>query len=157
LWGKTSNFELDARVPLIIADPKYPAGHGQSTQALAELVDLYPTLTSLAGIAGDLHQGLEGLNLAPVIENPQNSVKDAAFTQHPHPFYGPRTNWQAEGYSIRTADWRYTEWRSIDTGEILAQELYDHVNDPDETQNVAATQPAIVRAHAARLAEQFEL
>lgn len=137
LWGKTTNFELDARVPLIIADPRQPAGHGKKTGALAELVDLYPTLAHLAGVAGDLPGNLEGDNLAPVLTDPGASVKDAAFTQHQHPFYGPASNWQAWGRSIRTERWRYTEWRAIKSGKILARELYDHENDPHETRNLA--------------------
>ncbi len=155
LWGKTTNFELDARVPLIIADPAQPAGHGRTTTSLAELVDLYPTLASLAAIDGDLTKRLEGDNLAAVVADPATSVKEAAFTQHQHPFYGAPTNWKAWGYSIRTANWRYTQWRSIDGGELIAQELYDHVLDPGESRNVAAEHPKVVESHATRLAEQF--
>lgn len=153
LWGKTTNFERDARVPLIIADPAHPGGHGRTTTALAELIDLYPTLASLAGIDGDLGERLEGHDLAPVVDDPRETVKDAAFTQHQRPFYGPRSGWKAWGYSIRTADWRYTEWRAIDGGEVLARELYDHAQDPGESRNVASQHPDVVDSHAARLAE----
>ncbi|MCB9949617.1 MAG: sulfatase [Planctomycetaceae bacterium] len=156
LWGKTSNFELDARVPLIIADPTRSRGHGRTTAALAELIDLYPTLATLAGIEGDLNKRLEGTSLAPVVADPANSVKEAAFTQHQQPFYGSPKNWKAWGYSIRTARWRYTEWHAIDGGEVMAQELYDHVKDPHETRNVAAKNPDVVAEHSARLARQFK-
>lgn len=157
LWGKTSNFELDARVPLIVADPAHPSGHGKTTDSLAELVDLYPTLASLAGVDDDLSQRLEGDDLAGVVAEPTVSVKDAAFTQHPQPFYGSAKNWRARGYSVRTADWRYTEWRSTETGDLMARELYDHVRDPGETRNVAADHNDIVESHARRLAKQFAL
>ena len=157
LWGKTTNFELDARVPLIIADPTRPAGHGKQTSALAELVDLYPTVAALAGIDGDLSKRLEGDNLAAVVADPTASVKDAAFTQHQHPFYGSEKNWKAWGYSIRTANWRYTQWRSIKGGELMAEELYDHVNDPGESRNVVTKHPEVVKPHAAQLAEHFGL
>jgi iduronate 2-sulfatase len=40
LWGKTSDFEFDAHVPLMISDLR-PENHGQKTSALAELVDLF--------------------------------------------------------------------------------------------------------------------
>ena len=155
LWGKTSNFELDARVPLIVADPGHAAGHGRKSKSLAELVDLYPTLAMLTGTQRDLSKRLEGDNLAPVIADPTGSVKDAAFTQHQHPFYGARSNWKAWGYSVRTAHWRYTEWRSIGNGQIIARELYDHRNDPLETKNVVTRHAEIVAAHARRLAQQF--
>lgn len=155
LWGKTTNFELDARVPLIIVDPAHSAGHGKITTSLAELVDLYPTLTSLAGIDGNLHRHIEGHDLAAVIANPKVKVKHAAFTQHQHPFYGRSTNWKAWGYSIRTTNFRYTEWRTISTGDVVARELYDHVHDPNESRNVAESEPELVQSHARRLAAQF--
>jgi len=137
LWGKTSNFELDARVPLIIADPRKKQHHGESTQALTELIDLYPTLAELAGIEEDLSPQLEGVNIAPVLEDPSLSVKDFALTQHQQPFYGSAKNWQAMGYSLRTDRWRYTEWRSLKDQSVMARELYDHDNDPQETRNLA--------------------
>lgn len=155
LWGKTSNFELDARVPLIIADPSQPESQGKKTEALAELLNLYPTLAELAGIDGDLNKRLEGVSLAPVVKDPSASVQDAAFTQHQQPFYGPPTNWKAWGYSIRTDDRRYTEWRAIDGGEVIARELYDYSDDPEETRNVAGERADEVEQLAARLAKQF--
>src|SRR5262249_17420091 len=49
LWGKTSCFELDARVPLVISAPGMKAA-GKTTTALVELVDLFPTITDLCGL-----------------------------------------------------------------------------------------------------------
>ncbi len=157
LWGKTSNFELDARVPLIIAAPAHGASHGKKSTALAELIDLYPTLADLAGITNDLSKNLEGVSLAPVLKDPATSVKDAAFTQHQQPFYGSRANWKAWGYSMRTDRWRYTEWRSIEDGNVIAGELYDHVNDPKETRNLI-NDPSlqdVITQLASQLAESF--
>lgn len=157
LWGKTSNFELDARVPLIVADPRQPAGQGRQTGALAELVDLYPTLGHLAGIADTLPKNLEGDDLSPILADPKAMVKNAAYTQHQQPFYGPPSNWQAWGRSIRSERWRYTEWRAINDGQLVARELYDHDSDPGETRNLAED-PALTGAMtplAAQLAEHF--
>ncbi|MEX2579308.1 MAG: sulfatase [Verrucomicrobiales bacterium] len=157
LWGKTTNFELDARVPLIVADPRRPDGHGRRTGALAELVDLYPTLASVAGIDDELPANLEGNDLAPVLDDPAATVKEAAFTQHQQPFYGPRSNWEAWGYSVRTESWRYTEWRDLEEKTVIARELYDHETDPLETRNLADEEAhaEAVSAHAERIAEQF--
>ena len=155
LWGKTSNFELDARVPLIIADPRVSNSQGAVTDSLAELLDLYPTLAEMAGIGDNLSQRLEGVSLAPVIQDPTTSVQDAAFTQHQQPFYGAPSNWKAWGYSIRTADRRYTEWRAIEDGEVIARELYDHTSDPGETKNIAVERDEEVKQLSRRLAQQF--
>lgn len=133
LWAKTSNFELDARVPVIIAAPgmKHP---GAKTGALAELLDLYPTLLELCGLPEP--EGIEGTSLVPVLENPNASVKDAAYTQHPRPAYFQGTP-EVMGRSVRSVRYRYTEWTDFQTGKLLAAELYDHQLDPLETVNVA--------------------
>lgn len=134
LWAKTSNFELDARVPLIIATPEHAAG--QRSDSLTELLDLYPTLVDLCGLPKPDH--LEGRSLRPVLEDPAVTVKEAAFTWHPRPAYPPGgKNPDVMGHSMRTDRYRYTEWRQYGTEKIVARELYDHDNDPHETVNVA--------------------
>lgn len=141
LWAKTSNFELDARVPLIIAPPA-PKHPGAKTAALVEMIDLFPTLTDLTALPDA--PGMEGASLVPLLEDPSASVKPAAFTQHPRPAYPDRTpKMQPEvmGYSVRTANWRYTEWMNWETGAVEASELYDHRKDEPELRNVAAAPP----------------
>ncbi len=157
LWGKTSNFELDARVPLIVAAPDLPERQGKKTRALAELVDLFPTFAELAGINEDLPENLEGLSLAPIIKGEADKVKDAAFTQHQHPFYGSRENWKAWGYSVRTDRWRYTEWRPIAGGDPMARELYDHRSDPGETKNLASDKAnqEVIKSLSKRITTMF--
>jgi iduronate 2-sulfatase len=132
LWTKTTNYELDTRVPLIIAAPK--KGRGVKTNALVELVDLYPTLAELGGLP--VPEGLEGTSLAPLLTRPGQRWKSAAFSQFPRP-------WQYKGepatmgYAIRTDRYRYVEWRNFKTGEVKATELYDHQADPGEVNNIA--------------------
>lgn len=152
LWAKTSNFELDARVPLMIAPPGY-AHAGKKTAALAELLDLYPTLVELCGLP--VVQGLEGKSLRTVLDDPQASVKDFALTQHPRPAYY-KGQPDAMGYSLRTRRYRYTEWRDWKTGNVIARELYDHQADPYENHNVAATR-SVVRELQPKLEQEFGL
>ncbi|MEQ8790426.1 MAG: sulfatase [Pirellulaceae bacterium] len=135
LWCKTSNFELDARVPLIIATPHQKTA-GQQTGALVELVDLYPTLAELCSLP--LPEGLEGTSMKPLLEDPWRAWKTAAFTQHPRPAYY-RGKPEAMGYSMRNGRWRYTEWRTLDGAAAVAVELYDQLLDPHETVNLAGT------------------
>lgn len=147
-WGKTSNFELDARVPLLIAPPAL-ATAARSTTALTELVDVFPTLTELCGLPTP--PGLAGLSLAPVLADPTRSVKSAAFTQHPRPAYFDREPSglpTAMGYSVRTATGRYTEWREWRTGRVVCREYYDHTRDPQELANMPDA-PASAAARAA--------
>ena len=133
LWAKTSNFELDARVPMLIATPD-PLGHanGQASDSVVELLDLYPTLVELCNLP--LVGETEGKSLVPVLKDPAVQVKAAALTQHPRPsYYGDQM--QAMGYSIRTPRFRYTQWHDRSNGGIIASELYDHGSDDDEMFN----------------------
>lgn len=138
LWAKTSNFEYDARVPMIIATPDGTGGRRSS--ALVELLDLYPTLADLCGLSAPTN--LEGTSLRPVLEDPRATVKPAAFTWHPRPAYPPNgKNPEAMGYSVRTNRYRYTEWRNYQTGKVVARELYDHQQDGAETRNIINNPP----------------
>ena len=107
-------------------------------------------------IASLLHSLLAAIGLL-ALADPAASVKDAAFTQHQHPFYGSAKDWKAWGYSLRTDRWRYTEWRAISDGSVMARELYDHESDPLETKNLAdeAGREEVLGTLAERLARQF--
>jgi len=142
LWGKTSNFEFDARVPFFISTPGMKTA-GKKTSALAELVDLFPTLVDLCGLPKPAE--LEGASLVPVLGDPAKFVKQAAYTQHPRPAYydrEPEKIPKAMGVSVRTARLRYTEWRDWKTGVVVGRELYDHANDPAELKNVVDAPPS---------------
>jgi len=133
LVNKTTTFELDARVPLLIAAPGLAGG--RRTAGLVELLDLYPTLTDLCGL--DAPPELEGVSLRPLLDDPAATVREAALTQAPRPNYLRGGRPETMGYSIRTDRFRYTEWRDFDTGAPQARELYDHRVDPGETVNLA--------------------
>ncbi len=156
LFAKTSNFELDARVPLIIAAPGMKTA-GRKTQALAELTDMYPTLAELCALPKPADT--DGVSLAPVLADASVNTREAALTQHPRPAYYDREPSRTPthmGYSVRSATHRYTEWRDWKTGETTARELYDHTTDPNETRNLAdhPGQKAVVAKHAELLGAQ---
>jgi iduronate 2-sulfatase len=100
---------------------------------LVEAVDVGPTLAELSGIEVPAHW--EGTSMAPLLANPDRSWKKAAFSRDSTQLDGI----SAQGYSVRTQDWRYTEW--ISDGKRVGRELYDHRREALETHNVAA-QPA---------------
>jgi iduronate 2-sulfatase len=58
------------------------------------------------------------------------------------------------GRAVRTARYRYVEWRAVDNGEVLGSELYDYEADPDETANLASRpeRRELVETLAARIA-----
>ena len=125
LWCKHSNFEIATRVPMILSSPQQKA-RGVRTNALSEFVDIYPTLCELAGLP--VPDGLEGTSMAPLMDKPDRPWKSAAFSQYPRG--------KAMGYSMRTARYRYTEWREPGK-EPVATELYDYETDPQGNVNIA--------------------
>ena len=84
IWGKATNYEISARVPMMIWTPDMPdENRGKTTDALVELVDMYPTLCDLAGI--DIPEHVEGHSFKPLLKNPDRAWKKAAFSQYPNP------------------------------------------------------------------------
>jgi iduronate 2-sulfatase len=82
VWGKATNYEIATRVPLMIHAPSMKA-KGAKTDALVELVDIFPTLCELTGVPTPEH--LEGHSFAPLMEDPNRPWKRAAFSQYPNP------------------------------------------------------------------------
>lgn len=119
-WQKTTLFENAARVPLILSVPG-ARGNGQVTQALAEMVDFYPTLAELCELRPPDH--LAGVSLTSVVHDPSTRPRETALTQYD------------SGYSLRSAGYRYTEWGHQGAEGI---ELYDRTSDPDELVNLAS-------------------
>lgn len=133
-WNKNTLFERACRAPFIIAAPGVKGG--QVSRSLVEFVDLYPTIAEFCGLTPP--HALSGKSLKPILQNPAATTKDAAFTLVTR---GPKLH----GQSVRTDRWRFTQWSDG------ARELYDQDNDPEETRNVAAANPAIAEKLAAQL------
>ncbi len=130
-WCKHSNVENDVNAPLILSAPgmKYAGKH---TDALVEFVDIYPTLSELAGLPLPRH--LEGTSFKPVLDDPNRPWKSAAFSQYPRSTGGQRLM----GYTMRSDRYRFTRWVNRDDhSKVDAVELYDHQADPQENQNIA--------------------
>lgn len=84
IWGKATNYEIATRVPLIVWSPDMAKEHrGKKTNALVELVDMYPTLCDLTGVS--IPATVEGQSFAPLLKNPDLPWKKAAFSQFPTP------------------------------------------------------------------------
>ena len=129
-------------MPLVIVAPGL-ARPGEPAVRVVELVDLYPTLAELAGLPPSVP--VDGVSLAPLLQDPAAVVKDAArsVTLRVPPDLG---------HSLRTERWRYTLWPDG------SQELYDHRADPDERQNRAADpgQAAVLQDLRAQLVRRID-
>ena len=122
-WGKRTMYEVALRTSLVISVPGQK--HlGAKTEALVELVDIFPTLCDACQLP--IPSQVEGVSMVPIIKNPTASWKSAAFSE---------TGKENGKHSMRTERYRYTEWGK---NAWLGKELYDHEIDPDETVNIAS-------------------
>ena len=155
LWTKANNYELSTRVPLIVAAPGHKYG---KTDALVELVDVFPTISELAGLTPPAK--LEGVSLLPLFSEPEKNWKKAVFSQYPRSLKGNRHSRHGDvmGYSFRTKQYRYVEWQNWKTKAVVARELYDRHIDPDEMENLAddASVQSVVDRLAKRLANGWK-
>ena len=125
LWYKGWLFEQTTLTPTIVAAPGYASG---ACQRVVELLDLYPTLVDFAGQKP--LAALPGTSLLPLLKNPQapwhrNAVSSIGVLDADHRRI-------FVGHSIRTADFRYTQW---DQGK-QGVELYNLANDAQGLNNL---------------------
>lgn len=154
MWCKHSNYEQANRIPLLIHAPGVTKA-ARRTQALAESVDVYPTLCELAGLPVlEMPRVLEGKGLVPVLKRPSRESKEAVFHVYPRNRAGEG---QILGRAVRTERYRLVEWKkpgaSAETAEF---ELYDYKKDPLETVNLAAKEPKLVKKLHALITAQPE-
>ena len=151
-WAKFTNFEDATHVPFMIRVPGV-TDEGMRTKALVELIDMFPSLTELAGVPKplvcpegnhDILACVEGTSFLPLFKDPSQSWKKGAFSQFPRPSKGfsripNHSSFPSEhgenvmGYTVRVDDYRFTEWYRFNrtTGvanfsEIWGTELYNH-------------------------------
>lgn len=119
-WNKFTLWERSARVPLLISRAGAARPVVAVTGVPVSLLDLYPTLVDLAGIAAPRTHRLEGVSLRRVLDADPRGRGAPVVTTH------GRGN-----HSVRDERWRYIRYRN---GE---EELYDHHADPHEWRNLA--------------------
>lgn len=135
-WNKDTLFDRSCRVPLLVRPPAPLSPQAPAAQVAArgtphadrvcatpvELVDLFPTVLDFLGLEGP--RGLAGVSLRAQLQDPDAPGKGTAYTLV--------VRGKHAGRSVRTPEWRYTEWSDG------AVELYDERADPEETHNLAA-------------------
>lgn len=125
-WSKAGSlWEQGARVPFIIYDPR-AKGNGRSSPRIVELLDIYPTLTDLCGLPKP--EGLEGVSLRPLLDNPDAEWNRPAYTIWNEHAKG------ITGVVVRTESWRYAEYFGFGAGAFLT----DPINDPYEVRNLVS-------------------
>jgi uncharacterized sulfatase len=124
LWAKLSAFDAATHVPLIMAGAGIPAG--EVVRDPVELLDIYPTLVDLAGLAADSE--LHGRSLTALMRGGA-SARSTAYSMVFH--YDPDTGRDLLGRTVISSAWRFTAW----DGAAGPREFYALADDPGEYRN----------------------
>jgi choline-sulfatase len=121
-------------VPLIVSNPQlYPKP--QSTDALASLIDVLPTLATIGGVPEPERYGLKGRDLSPILADPKATVQDALhFTYEDDVFPVKGANCIR---AVVEKDWKYAVYYDPYAGAPAEYEMYDLQRDPLEMNNLA--------------------
>lgn len=118
LLGKQNLYEHSTKVPFIISGPGIP--QNKVTDALVYLFDIYPTLAELCGLPAP--EGIDGLNLNPIISGEKEGVREALYTAY-----------RNTARAVRTPD----GWKLISYPRRNFMQLFQLKNDPLELNNLA--------------------
>ena len=116
-YKKFTLWDRACRVPLLIRVPGLTKA-GSRSERTVNLLDLYPTLASLAGLPSN--EKNDGIDISPLLENPDLEWDYPSLTQMGR-----------DRHSLRSERYRYVRYQ---TGE---EELYDHETDALEWNNLA--------------------
>jgi choline-sulfatase len=128
-------YQSTLRVPFLMRGPGIKPG--LRLKATARLVDVYPTVLDLLGVAPAPGADLDGTSLAGPLRGQGPATEPVVYAESLVPLL--HFGW-SDLRVVREGRWKYIE--------APRPELYDLANDPSETTNLAAREPA--RAQALR-------
>lgn len=141
-WNKETIYQVGTNAPFIMAGYSV-AARNVGSNAMFEFIDIYPTVAELMNIKKP--GNLEGKSFARVVRNPALEFRDAV--------HAVVNRGAMLGRTVKTKDWRYTEWENGNKG----RELYDENKDPEEYRNLAddPSYSPIIAALRSRLYEAY--
>jgi len=117
-WHKQSLWNRATHVPFVISAPGVTKPGSRCNRPVG-LIDLYPTLTELAGLSTPA--ALDGVSLLPLLKDPQL------------PWSRPALITYSKGnHALRSERWSYIRYHDG------SEELYDRIKDPNEWINLAS-------------------
>jgi choline-sulfatase len=141
--GKCKPHEDSARVPMVVQTPAQRAGDADAhtVETPVNIIDLYPTLCSLAGV--EYPAGLDGVDLARAVRTGEEPDRGPVVSDYLTPSFG-----FSEFRMVRDGQWKYVHYPDSD----VRDRLYDLEADPEETEDLAPAVEAGERTGAAATA-----
>jgi len=140
-WGKHNLYEAAVRAPLLIRYPGMESA-GSLCHATVETVDLFPTLTDLAGLPGP--EGIFGTSLKPLLDNPEAPSIKPAFS-----------HWRNEE-AVRDDRWRLIVQGSVADDNIRGIELFDFEDSVEGIRVDPDDHPEVVERLLEAIKTQFD-
>ncbi len=130
LADKWYPYDQALRVPLIVRDPRAPAGRrGATRDELALNIDIAPTIVSAAGLP--VPAGMQGGSLTPLyLANQPPGWRDEFYYEHPTISSRDRI---PSSQGVIRRDWKYVYWP-----EFEYEQLFNVKDDATEIRNLAA-------------------
>jgi arylsulfatase A-like enzyme len=144
--GKGWVYEGGLRVPYVIHWPGVTEA-GATTDALASITDLYPTLLDVAGLEMRPDQHVDGTSLAPVLRDSSASGREVLFWHYPH--YSNQGGFP--GGAVRMGSWKLVE--DYRDGSV---QLFNLAKDLGEQNDVATEHPERVDRMRSRLHNWYD-
>ncbi|MFG1702598.1 sulfatase [Nonomuraea sp. M3C6] len=142
--GKSTAYDHDVRVPLLVKRPATgPQGH-LMTSAIAQNVDLFATFLDMAGIGAATRDSRDGRSLLPLIQGRQvTDWRDAALIEHVKPNPNTPGKPDPDADRLKTGNSQPPSYSAVRTaGELYVKyegdpkpEYYNTVTDPNEESN----------------------
>src|SRR5690606_34926582 len=117
----------------------------------------YPTLSDLCSLRPV--EGLSGISVRPLLENPLIPWEYPAFSQFVRPYQAAihkRVPPAYMGYSVRTDGWRCTYWYDLKRNTVVERELYRLDGSDTESENVSGlTSLSVIESQLADLLDKY--
>ncbi|MDG2013213.1 MAG: sulfatase-like hydrolase/transferase [Pirellulaceae bacterium] len=159
---KGTHYEGGMRAPFIAAwakpDPnnqwqqKLPIAQGAIQHQLGSVMDLYPTILNLAGVAVPKGHIIDGKDLAQQLTGNRNPDRQERFLMHfPH-------SHRSSYYTVlRLGQWKVIYHYLPNLNPAKTQyELFNLTNDPFEKTNVAKDHPQVLKRMMSEMVEQLQ-
>lgn len=125
--GKCKPHEDSARVPMVVRTPAQRRGDAAAhrVETPVNIIDLYPTLCSLAGV--EYPDGLDGHDLSTAVETGEEPDRGPVVSDYFTPSFG-----FDQFRMVRDGRWKFVRYRDPE----VPDRLFDLESDPEETDDL---------------------